>query len=410
MNCGQMDKAAIQRRTGLRVLSTCSILHIIHDGMSNMLYVLLPVLAQQFGLNLTQVGMIRGAQAAATAIFQIPTGLLSERLGERALLTVGTVLMGAAFVLAALSSGYYSLLAMLFLAGTGLAVQHPLCSSLISRAFAVTGRRGALGTYNFAGDVGKFLIAGTASLLIGAGLAWQIPVVGFGIIAIVAATIFMLILRRIDIGSRPKAAGSSDADHAKGWGIVDRSGFVALCLIGVIDNSTRTAILTFVAFLMLSKGVPEGWAVQAIPVVIAGGMVGKLACGFLADKFGVIRTVVITELATALGIVSILFLPDIAAFAVLPLLGTALNGTSSILYGTIGDLVDANRQSRAFALFYTLTAVAGVLAPLGYGVIGDWVGVEATLMISAGAVLLTIPFAIILRPAVSRGQAVVKAA
>ena len=409
MKCRQMDKEAAQRRNGRRVLGTCSILHIIHDGMSNMLYVLLPVLAQQFGLTLTQVGMIRGAQAAATAIFQIPTGLLSERLGERLLLTVGTILMGAAFVLAALSSGFYSLLVMLFLAGIGLAVQHPLCSSLISRAYPVIGRRGALGTYNFAGDAGKFLIAGAASLLIAAGFAWQTPVLGFGVIAIVSAVIFMLILRRIDIGSRPKAAGSGDTDQAKGWGIADRSGFVALCSIGIIDNSTRTAILTFVAFLMLSKGVPEGWAVQAIPAVIAGGMVGKLACGFLADKFGVIRTVIITELATAAGIILILFLPDIAAFAVLPLLGIALNGTSSILYGTIGDLVDANKQSRAFALFYTLTAVSGVLAPLGYGVIGDWVGVERTLMISAGAVLLTIPFAIILRPAVARGEALTKA-
>ncbi len=96
-----------QQRGMRRVLGTCSVLHIIHDGMGNMIYVLLPVLAQQFGLSLTQVGMIKGAQSAATALFQIPVGLLSERIGERALLASGTILAGLAFVLLAFCSSFF---------------------------------------------------------------------------------------------------------------------------------------------------------------------------------------------------------------------------------------------------------------------------------------------------------------
>jgi len=397
-----MDNKNTQQRGIRRVLSTCSVLHVIHDGMGNMIYVLLPVLAQQFGLSLTQVGMIKGAQSAATALLQIPVGLLSERVGERALLASGTIMAGLAFGLLAFCSSFFALLVVMFLAGVGLAVQHPLCSSLISRAYRDNGRRGALGTYNFAGDVGKFLIAGSASLLIAAGIAWQAPAVGIGLIAIVAAIVFILILRRIDIGGRPRAAKSSGNIISAGWGIIDRRGFVALCLFGIIDNSTRAAILTFVTFLMIDKGITEGWAVQAIPAVIAGGMAGKLACGFIADKIGVIRTVILTELATAVGIVLILVLPGIAAFVVLPVLGVALNGTSSVLYGTIGDLVEAEKQSRVFALFYTLTAISTVIAPLGFGVIGDWIGVHTAILISGCTLLLTIPLSIILGPAVVR--------
>ena len=403
-----MNKGSAQQRSTRRVLGACSVLHIIHDGMGNIIYVLLPVLAQQFGLSLTQVGMIKGAQSAATALFQIPVGLLSERVGERALLASGTILAGVAFILLTLSSHFFELLIILFLAGIGLAVQHPLCSSLISRAYRVKGRRGALGTYNFAGDVGKFLIAGSASLLIEAGIAWKAPAVGLGIVAIVAAIFFILILRRIDIGGRPQASRDDSNVKTRGWGIIDRPGFVALCLIAIIDNSTRAGILTFVTFLMIDKGVTEGWAVQAIPAVIAGGMAGKLACGFIADKIGVIRTVVITELATAVGIVLILVLPGIAAFVVLPLLGVALNGTSSVLYGTIGDLVKADKQSRVFALFYTLTAVSTVIAPLGFGVIGDWAGVHTAILASGCIVLLTIPFTYVLRSAVARSEAEVQ--
>jgi len=401
---GVVDTKNTQQRDIRRVLGTCSVLHIIHDGMGNIIYVLLPVLAQQFGLSLTQVGMIKGAQSAATALFQIPVGLLSERVGERALLASGTILAGAAFILLTLSSDFFELLIILFLGGIGLAVQHPLCSSLISRAYRDKGRRGALGTYNFAGDVGKFLIAGSASLLIAAGIAWQAPAVGLGIVAIVAAIFFILILRRIDIGGRPRASRDDSNVKTRGWGIIDRPGFIALCIIAIIDTSTRVGILTFVTFLMLDKGVAEGWAVQAIPAVIAGGMAGKLACGFIADKIGVIRTVIITELATAIGIVLILVLPGIAAFIVLPFLGVALNGTSSVLYGTIGDLVEADKQSRVFALFYTLTAVSTVIAPLGFGVIGDWTGVHTAILTSGCIVLLTIPFTFMLRSAVTRNE------
>ena len=59
----------------------------------------------------------------------------------------------------------------------------------------------------------------------------------------------------------------------------------------------------------------------------------------------------------------------------LPLLGVALQGTSSVLYATIGDLVDQDRLPRAFGFFYTLGSLCGIAAPLGYGLLGDISGV-----------------------------------
>jgi MFS family permease len=390
-----------ERRRSRRLLGICSTTHAAHDGLSDMLYVLLPVLAEQFGLSLTQVGLVRGAHRTAMALFQIPAGLLSERLGERILLVGGTALAGAAFILAALSSGFPALLVMLFLAGLGQSVQHPLCSSILSTAYRAGGRRGALGTYNFAGDLGKFAIAGSTSLLLAAGVAWQAPAIGFGMMTVLGAALLMFALIRINAGGRPAAPGTAEIHKTRGWGITNRRGFASLCAIAAIDNGTRSGFLTFVAFLMLAKGVPEGWALQAIPALLIGGMVGKLACGYLAERIGVIRTVVITEVATAIGMLLILVLPNFAAFALLPALGVALNGTSSVLYGTIGDLVESDRQSRAFGLFYTLGTVCGIAAPLAYGTLGDWIGIEAALAIAACLVLLTLPFALLLRPALA---------
>ena len=84
----------------------------------------------------------------------------------------------------------------------------------------------------------------------------------------------------------------------------------------------------FLPFLLRAKGagVPEIGA--ALTLLFAGGAAGKLVCGFLGARLGVLPTVLLTEGATAAGIVALLPLPYGAALAVLPVIGMALNGTS----------------------------------------------------------------------------------
>ena len=227
---------------------------------------------------------------------------------------------------------------------------------------------------------------------------------GISVTGILVALAILLLLPAM---ARPPKQTSKDrrSETSGSWGIRDRRGFTALCGIAVLDSSTRTGFLTFIAFLMIAKGVPEGWAASAPVIVFVGGMVGKLACGFLAERIGVIRTVVLTELATGDGILLTLLLPNLAAFFLLPFIGVALNGTSSVLYGTIGDLVESDRQSRAFGLFYTLGSICGILAPWGYGFIGDRIGIAETLALVGGLIFLTIPLCLILRPAVGEAKA-----
>jgi len=218
-------------------------------------------------------------------------------------------------------------------------------------------------------------------------------VVGFGVVAVFTAGAVLLLVA----DSRTHTAPATSA--AKGWGIRERRGFTALCLIEVLDSSTRTAFLTFIAFLLIAKGLPEGWAVLSVPLVLVGGMAGKLACGLLAERFGIARMIVLTEVATGAGILAALALPGVAAFLLLPLLGVVLQGTSSVLYATLGEYVEPERLPRAFGFFYTIGSVCGIAAPLGYGVLGDRYGVQAALAVMSAAILLTLPLAFLLRRA-----------
>ena len=86
-------------------------------------------------------------------------------------------------------------------------------------------------------------------------------------------------------------------------------------------------------------------------------------------------------------------------------MGVALNGTSSVLYGTVADLVTADRRSRAYGLYYTVTIATSALSPSVYGLIGDVAGVTATLVIVAAVVLVTIPLCLALRASVAEPAA-----
>ncbi len=386
-----------------RSLGACCAAHTLHDGYSDVTYVLLPLLAQTFGLSLAQVGLIRSAHRAAMAIFQIPAGLFAERFGERNLLAVGTLVSALAFLALGNASGFWMILVALFFTGLGAAVQHPLASTIISHAYPDAGRRAALGTYNFFGDVGKFAFGGVVSLCLLAGLSWQGPVMAFGVIGIATAIAILIFVTNTNATPSPDR-GTGQPQKVRGWGIRDTRGFTALCLIEILDSSTRTGFLTFIAFLLIAKGIPEGWAVLAVPLVLVGGMAGKLACGFLAERLGIIRTIVITEVATGLGILATLALPGIGVMLLLPLIGVALQGTSSVLYATIGDLVEQERLPRTFALFYTLGSLCGIAAPLGYGLLGDMAGVATSLGVIGVAILLTVPLCMVLRPALHVAQ------
>ncbi len=394
---------AVGRRRGRAILATCGGAHFIHDGLSDGLYVLLPLWAEAFGLSLAQIGLLKTIYSGAMASFQLPAGLLSERIGERPLLVAGTLVAGTAYAAIALIDGALALAVLLLLGGLASGVQHPLSSALIARAFETGRRRAALGTYNFSGDLGKVAATGAAGLAV-AVVGWHGATAGLGAIAVVAGVALLVALRRLGAGGPPaRPAAAEPAIAGRDWGIRNRLGFRAISAIGIIDSGVRYGFLTFVPFLLVEKGARIEAVGLALALIFGGGAVGKLACGLLAERLGVIRTAAATEIATALAILALPFLPLGAAFVLLPFAGMALNGTSSVLYGTVADFVAPDRQSRAYGLFYTLGIGSGAIAPAAVGVLSDAYGVTVAMVVLAACALATLPACVVLSSAIKRG-------
>ena len=376
-------------------------MHAAHDGLSEALLALLPLWAQAFGLSLTQTGVLKSVFYAAMTAGQIPSGLVAERLGERRLLALGTLATAVGWLLLAEANGFQALLAALVVAGIGSSVQHPLASSLVSRAFRGANVRSALGVYNFAGDVGKAIVP--ALLAIGIGIVgWRSSSASCGIAMAVVALGAHLSLKRLTPKESAPARNENsdvhaDANAPPGWGVTDRRGFARLSAIAVVDAAARGGFLLLVPFLMVGKGLPVERVGFALMLIFAGGAAGKFVCGFIADRLGTMRTIVITEAATALGIIAAVALPMEALWVLLAPLGAALNGTSSALYAAAGEFAHEKRQARTFGLFYTVTTGAYVIAPLAFGAVGDAVDpsfatiLVAVLALAAAPIALTLP-------------------
>ena len=156
--------------------------------------------------------------------------------------------------------------------------------------------------------------------------------------------------------------------------------------------------LLFLPFVLTAKGASLPAIGLALTLVFAGGAAGKLVCAAIAVRIGALPTVWLTEGLTAVGIVALLPLPLEAAFVLLPLIGVALNGTSSVLYGSVPAFVTPERRAHAFSVFYTGTIGAGAVVPALYGVVGDALGVPNALLLVAGVVLVTLPLSLALKP------------
>jgi len=389
-----------------RTLAACCGAHVLHDGFSDSLYVLFPVWQAAFGLSFAQVGLLKTLYSGSMAALQVPASLAAERVGERALLALGTLIAAAGFIASGWTAGFLGLALCLMFAGAGASVQHPLGAALTSRAFEGEQQRAALSTYNFSGDVGKVLLPALCAALL-AVLDWHAVTSLAGALGLGAAlAIWFAVPRALHQTVAAAAAPDAPATAAAAPGsptsarsALANPGFISLSAIGVIDSATRMGFLTLLPFVLIAKGASVTQVGFALSLTFAGGAAGKFFCGLIAARAGVLRTTILTELATAAGIVALLPLSLEASMLLLPAIGIALNGTSSVLYGTVAELVPAARRARAFGIFYTLTIGAGAVSPLMYGLLGDAFGVPRTIAVIAAVVLLVLPLTLGLRPA-----------
>jgi MFS family permease len=383
------EEGAVKRRERRALAVACGA-HVVHDGYTDLIWVALPIWQAEFGLSYAAVGTLRMMYTGTMASLQIPASHLAERTSAAVMLALGTALCGVCYCLAVAGAGFWWLAAALFLGGLGAATQHPIGSALVMRTFTGARSLSAFGTYNFAGDVGKVVLPALAAALI-LFMPWRPAYALMGLMGIVLAVPIFLLTPRLPSGrlaahAAPAGEGGADAPAAR-----HGSGFRVLIGFGIADSVVRGALFVLLPFLLIAKGAAVTTAGLALTLVFIGGAAGKLACGWIARWIGMVATIVVAQALTAAGIVAVLLLPLAPALALLPVLGIALNGVTTVIYGSVPGYVAPERRAHALSVFYTVTIGTAALAPPLSGLLGDLMGVPGAIVAIAVLTLATIP-------------------
>ncbi len=274
----------------------------------------------------------------------------------------------------------------LVVAGLGSSVQHPRGSMLITDTYAAASRR-PLSIYNFSGDLGKAVLPALIALVLPI-LAWRHVMSLEAVLGIVLAVVLLSLAPATAVDKNaPGAAAAGDG----------RKGFGILTTIGALDTATRMGYLLFLPFLIHGRGGNSPTVGVALALLFIGGAFGKATCGWLGERLGVVESVMVTEAATALLIVATLFTPLTATLILLPLLGMVLNGTSSVLYGTVPEFSSGD-TGPAFAIFYTSVISSGGIAPIVYGAVADHSSRTIGVLTAAATAFMIVPLVLMLKP------------
>ena len=245
--------------------------HALHDGYTDLIYVLLPVWQAEFGLDYVALALLRSLYNGALAALQMPASRLAQSSGARTVLVLGTLLSAAGYAIAGASGGLVGLGIGLLLGGAGSSTQHPLASAVIARAYGPAAR-GPLGTYNFAGDLGKAAVPPLVGLLLTLS-GWRHALWVIAGAGVVVALAVGWLLPREPASARRRDARRTDgrARPAAGSG----RGFRLLVAIGMLDSAARPAFLIYLPFLLQDKGAALPTVGLALSLLFAGGAPGK---------------------------------------------------------------------------------------------------------------------------------------
>jgi MFS family permease len=117
-----------------RTLLVAGLAHALHDGYTDMVYVLLPLWQAEFGLGYGVLALLRALYSGTMAGLQLPAGACADRFGGRAVLALGTALTAAGYLLAGTTGSLTGLCLGLALAGAVSSTQHPIGAAAVSRA------------------------------------------------------------------------------------------------------------------------------------------------------------------------------------------------------------------------------------------------------------------------------------
>ena len=372
-----------------------SLNHVLSDFLFALMVPILILIKDDPNLpmNYTQIGVIRMLHTGSAGLSQIPFGLITNLFNEGWLIIVGNAWVTIGLIILSYVQTYPSIVFISLVGGIGGGAQHPLATNLVSRSYENKNQSTAIGTVNFAGDIGKILapLCGTFIL---ATLGWRKGLKVTGISTLIFIFICSLSVLKHFKYFTSKTTSNKIPDIYK-----PSLPFIVLCCALFIDSGIRTAAITFIPFALKSIDLDTDNVLFLLTSLLIGGAIGKILCGWLNERYNFISIVLFTKGTTALIFFMFMFAEKLPLIPLMLVLGLGLNGTSSILYGQVGKTVPIDSRSSSYAYLYTLGEIGSATFPFLIGVLSDIYSITLTNSVFGVCALIVIGISFFIKDA-----------
>lgn len=338
----------------------------IHNVLNSAYSTVLAIIKEELALSYTLSGALMSSYYVGYTMGQIPWGYLADRLGSRRVMTLSILGIASSTILFGRASDVGQAIAARFFSGLlGAGVFVPSVR-LISVSFSPGERGTALGILSVGGSVG-LIAASWAAPILTLRLGWRVSMMIFGLLGIISSAVMWSTLRE------GRAGGSST------WGRVEMAGFLRsgnFWILALMQFIRLGSNYTFIAWLPLL--VHEEHGLGLIPAGLAltifnfSGTLSNPAGGFISDRVGEKKALIVSFLALAAGVclfpgVKGLPMIYIAAFT----LGWFINFTRSPSFSILPRLYGVDAVGKVSGIHNTFASIGAVTLPFLLGYIKD---------------------------------------